>query len=137
MSLFNVNFIVSLCKVVVQMVMCDMLFIFNEWYVVVFVEEVGCELFVCILFGKCVVFYCIFVGQVVVLEDCCVYCFFLLLCSCLEGDGIVCGYYGFCYDSQGELIEILLQKVCLCGVGICYYLFLECGLLVWIWFGDL
>ncbi|MBN0727176.1 Rieske 2Fe-2S domain-containing protein, partial [Pseudomonas aeruginosa] len=75
-------------------------------------------------------------GQAVALEDRCAHRSFPLSRSRLEGDGIVCGYHGFRYDSQGELIETPSQKACPRGVGIRHYPLLERGPLVWIWLGD-
>ncbi len=136
MSLPNANLIASSRKAAAQMATRDTSFIFNEWYVAAFAEEVGRELLARTLLGKRVVLYRTLAGQAVALEDRCAHRSFPLSRSRLEGDGIVCGYHGFRYDSQGELIETPSQKACPRGVGIRHYPLLERGPLVWIWLGD-
>lgn len=103
MSLPNANLIASSRKAAAQMATRDTSFIFNEWYVAAFAEEVGRELLARTLLGKRVVLYRTLAGQAVALEDRCAHRSFPLSRSRLEGDGIVCGYHGFRYDSQGEL----------------------------------
>ncbi|HCF0053438.1 TPA: Rieske 2Fe-2S domain-containing protein [Pseudomonas aeruginosa] len=136
MSLPNTNLIASSRKAAAQMATRDTSFIFNEWYVAAFAEDVGRELLARTLLGKRVVLYRTLAGQAVALEDRCAHRSFPLSRSRLEGDGIVCGYHGFRYDSQGELIETPSQKACPRGVGIRHYPLLERGPLVWIWLGD-
>lgn len=97
---------------------CNMFFIFNEWYVVVFSDEVGCLLFKCMLLGKCLVLFCIGEGKFVVMDDCCVYCFYFLLVGQFDGDIVVCGYYGLCYDQNGDCIEVLVVVKCFKNIGV-------------------
>ncbi len=111
-------------------------FIYNEWYVVAFSDEIKRELKARTLLGKRVVFYRTEAGSPVVLEDRCPHRSFPLSESHLEGDTIVCGYHGFRYDSQGDLIEVPSQQVCPRGVGIHRYAAVERGPIVWVWMGD-
>lgn len=57
MSLPNANLIASSRKAAAQMATRDTSFIFNEWYVAAFAEEVGRELLARTLLGKRVVLY--------------------------------------------------------------------------------
>ncbi|RPZ95739.1 Rieske (2Fe-2S) protein, partial [Pseudomonas aeruginosa] len=52
MSLPNANLIASSRKAAAQMATRDTSFIFNEWYVAAFAEEVGRELLARTLLGK-------------------------------------------------------------------------------------
>lgn len=71
MSLPNANLIASSRKAAAQMATRDTSFIFNEWYVAAFAEEVGRELLARTLLGKRVVLYRTLAGQAVALEDRC------------------------------------------------------------------
>lgn len=65
MSLPNANLIASSRKAAAQMATRDTSFIFNEWYVAAFAEEVGRELLARTLLGKRVVLYRTLAGQAV------------------------------------------------------------------------
>lgn len=128
--------IVSTRKASSRMADRDTPFIYNEWYVGAFSSEIQRELLARTLLGKRVVFYRTEGGSPVALEDRCPHRSFPLSESHLEGDTIVCGYHGFRYDSQGDLIEVPSQKECPRGVGIHRYPVVEKGQVVWIWMGD-
>jgi len=136
MTLPSSKMIASSRKASSQMADRDTPFIYNEWYVGAFSDEVGRELKARTLLGKRVVFYRSEAGEPVALEDRCPHRSFPLSESHLEGDTIVCGYHGFRYDSKGDLIEVPSQKSCPKGVGIHRYPLVEKGPLVWIWMGD-
>lgn len=111
-------------------------FIFNEWYVAAFTQDVGRELMARTLLGKRVVMFRTEAGKAVAMEDRCVHRSFPLSRSWLQGDTIVCAYHGFRYDEQGNLIETPSQKVCPRGVGNRAYPLVQKGPLLWIWMGD-
>lgn len=111
-------------------------FIFNEWYVAAFSNEVGRELTPRMLLGKRVVMYRTLAGEAVALEDRCAHRSFPLSRGRLDGDDIICGYHGFRYDSAGDLVEVPSQKACPRSVGVRRYTVVEKGPLLWIWLGD-
>lgn len=114
----------------------DTPFIFNAWYVAAFSEEVSQTLLKRTLLGKRVVMYRTSGGQAVALDDRCPHRSYPLSASKLDGDTIVCGYHGLCFNSQGDCIEVPSQPTCPKGIGVRSYALLERGPLVWIWMGD-
>jgi len=114
----------------------DTPFIFNEWYVAAFGSEVSRTLLPRVLLGKQVVLYRTEAGKAVALEDRCAHRSYPLSRGHLDGDVLVCGYHGFRYDAQGDLINVPSQKNCPRGVGVREYPLIEQGPLVWIWMGD-
>ena len=108
----------------------------NEWYVAAFAAELGRNLTRRKLLGRNVVLYRTGDGRPVALDDRCAHRSFPLSSGRLDGDGIVCGYHGFRYDSAGDCIEIPSQEKCPKGIGVRAYPLVEQGPLVWIWMGD-
>ncbi|MFP1682630.1 Rieske 2Fe-2S domain-containing protein [Alloalcanivorax sp. C16-1] len=111
-------------------------FIYNEWYVAAFGEELGRALLARRILGRRVVLYRTEAGHPVALEDRCPHRSFPLSESSLEGDTIVCGYHGFRYNTEGDLVEVPSQNACPKGIGVHAYPLVERGPLVWIWMGD-
>lgn len=130
------NLIANIRKATERMADRQTPFIFNEWYVAAFANEVGRELLPRMLLGKRVVLYRKVAGQAIALEDRCAHRSFPLSRSRLDGDTIVCGYHGLRYDSQGDLIEVPSQKNCPRNIGVRHYPLVERGPLLWIWLGD-
>ena len=114
----------------------DTPFIFNEWYVAAFGNEVGRHLLGRVLLGRRVVLYRTEDGAPVALEDRCAHRSFPLSAGALEGDGIVCGYHGFRYDARGDCVEVPSQARCPKDIGVRRYALVERGPLIWIWMGD-
>ncbi|SDV50566.1 aromatic ring-hydroxylating dioxygenase subunit alpha [Chitinasiproducens palmae] len=123
-------------KAAARMANRDTPFIFDEWYVAAFKEEVGRALTPRKLLGKRVVMYRTEAGEVVAVEDRCPHRSLPLSLGRLDGDDIICGYHGFRYDSNGDLIEVPSQKNCPRGIGVKRYATAERGPLIWIWMGD-
>ncbi len=111
-------------------------FIFNAWYVAAFADEVGRHLFTRRLLDRQVLMYRTKDGRAVAFEDRCAHRSYPLSAGTLDGDTVVCGYHGFRYDAQGDLIEVPAQPRCPRGVGVRNYPVHESGPLLWIWMGD-
>jgi phenylpropionate dioxygenase-like ring-hydroxylating dioxygenase large terminal subunit len=111
-------------------------FIFDEWYVAAFSEEVGRTLLKRKILGRSIVMFRTQAGRIVALDDRCVHRSFPLSSGRLEGDTLVCGYHGFRYDEQGDCIQIPSQRHCPKGIGVRNYAVTERGPLVWIWMGN-
>lgn len=114
----------------------DTPFLFQEWYVAAFSDEVGRELLARTLLGKRIIFYRTAAGEAVALADRCAHRSFPLSAGALEGDTIVCGYHGFRYDAKGDCIEVPAAAKCPRSIGVQCYPLVERGGLVWIWMGD-
>lgn len=111
-------------------------FIFDEWYVAAFADEVGRSLMVRTLLGKKVLLYRTEAGEVVALDDRCAHRSYPLSSGELEGDTVVCGYHGFRYNAAGDCIEVPSMAKCPRSIGVKNYAIAERGPLVWIWMGD-
>ncbi|MFV0645736.1 MAG: Rieske 2Fe-2S domain-containing protein, partial [Sphingomonadaceae bacterium] len=111
-------------------------FVFDEWYVAAFKDEIGRALLPRTLLGKRIVFYRTEAGEPVALDDRCAHRSYPLSASTLQGDTIVCGYHGFRYDSAGNCVEVPSLKTCPRTIGVRRYPLVEIGPLVWIWMGD-
>lgn len=111
-------------------------FIFNEWYVAAFGEELNSELLARTLLGKRVLLFRSSSGVPVALADRCAHRAFPLSRGTLDGDTVVCAYHGFRYDEQGNCIEVPSATKCPKGIGVAEYRLVEQGPLVWIWMGD-
>lgn len=136
MTLPSDNLILGSRKAASRMADRNTPFVFNEWYVAAFTDDVGHELLPRTLLGKRLLLYRTQAGKAVALEDRCAHRSFPLSKSTLDGDTIVCNYHGFRYDENGDLIEVPSQKACPRGVGIRTYPLVERGPLLWIWMGD-
>jgi phenylpropionate dioxygenase-like ring-hydroxylating dioxygenase large terminal subunit len=110
-------------------------FIFNEWYVAAFADEVNRTLLKRKLLGRNLVLFRTEAGKPVALEDRCAHRSFPLSASKLDGDTIVCGYHGLRYDAQGNCIEVPSQTKCPKGIGVANYALVERGPVLWIWMG--
>lgn len=111
-------------------------FIYNEWYVAAFSDELQHALLARKFLNKRVVMYRTAAGEPIAFEDRCAHRSFPLSMGTLEGDQIRCGYHGFKYNESGELIEVPSQSNCPNGVVIQSYKLAERDSLVWIWLGD-
>lgn len=106
MTIPTVNIIESCRKATDKMANKNTPFIYNEWYVAAFKDEVGRELLARKILNKRVVMYRTLDGQPIALEDRCAHRSFPLSRSFLEADNIVCGYHGFKYNYSGDLIRV-------------------------------
>lgn len=110
-------------------------FIFNEWYVAAFAQEIGRSLRKRKILGRNLVLFRTVAGLPVALDDRCAHRSFPLSGSKLDGDTIVCGYHGLRYDAEGNCIEVPSQAKCPKGIGVARFPLVERGPLVWIWMG--
>jgi len=111
-------------------------FVYNEWYVAAFAQEVSREFLPRILLGKRVVLFRTETGQAVALSDRCAHRAYPLSLGKLDGDTIVCGYHGFRFNTEGNCIEVPSSSKCPKDLGVARYKVAERGPLVWIWMGD-
>jgi len=111
----------------------DTSFVFDEWYVAALSSEVGRSLLSRTLLGKRAVLYRTLAGEVVALDDRCIHRSFPLSGGVLENDTIVCGYHGFRYGAEGDLIEVPSQERCPRGLGVHRYPVREIGPTIWIY----
>jgi phenylpropionate dioxygenase-like ring-hydroxylating dioxygenase large terminal subunit len=114
----------------------DTPFIYNEWYVAAYANEVGRTLLARTLLNKRIVLFRQEDGTPVALDDRCAHRSYPLSASLLDGDTIVCGYHGFRYDSKGDCIAVPSAARCPRTIGVKNYALVEKGDLVWIWMGD-
>lgn len=110
--------------------------ILNEWYCAGFGHEFERKLIKRKLLGFNVVFYRTEAGIPVALNDRCAHRSFPLSSGHLDGDTVVCGYHGFCYDTQGDCTRVPSQERPPKNIGVRKYPLREHGRLVWIWMGD-
>jgi phenylpropionate dioxygenase-like ring-hydroxylating dioxygenase large terminal subunit len=108
----------------------------NQWYVAAYSSEIGDELFARTICGEPIVFYRAADGSVVALADRCVHRRFPLSKSSRVGDGIVCGYHGFTYDTSGTCVAVPGQKRVPRTARVKSYPIVEQDSFVWIWIGD-
>jgi vanillate O-demethylase monooxygenase subunit len=111
-------------------------FVYDDWYVAAYADEIGAQLLARTLLGRRIVMYRASSGQVVALEDRCPHRSMPLSAGTLDKDSIVCAYHGFRFDTRGDCIEVPSQASCPRNMGIRAYRTLERGPLVWIWMGD-
>jgi phenylpropionate dioxygenase-like ring-hydroxylating dioxygenase large terminal subunit len=111
-------------------------FIFDDWYVAAFAQEVGPHLLAKTLLGKGIVMYRQANGQVVAMEDRCPHRSMPLSAGALKDDHIVCAYHGMQFNPQGDCVQVPSQATCPRSMGVRTYATLERGPLVWIWMGD-
>lgn len=115
----------------------DTPFIFNEWYVAAFSQEVTRSLLARTLLGRRVVLFRAQAGRPAALEDRCAHRAYPLSASHLEGDTIICGYHGFRYNLKGDCMEVpSMPQGRTSHIGVHAYPTLELGGVVWIWMGD-
>lgn len=111
-------------------------FVFDDWYVAAFADELGPHLLARTLLGRAVVMYRSAEGRVVALEDRCPHRSMPLSAGELQGDHIVCAYHGMRFDTQGDCVHVPSQATCPRAMGVRTYPTLERGPVVWIWMGD-
>lgn len=111
-------------------------FVMNEWYVAAFAEELGRDLLKRTLLGKRVVMYRLEDGTPVAFADRCAHRSYPLSSGHLDGDVLVCGYHGFRYDSNGDVVEVPSASKCPKNIGVKRYALEQRGDLVWIWMGE-
>jgi phenylpropionate dioxygenase-like ring-hydroxylating dioxygenase large terminal subunit len=111
-------------------------FVYDEWYVAAFGDELKHELLPRTLLGKHLVLFRTGDGQPAALADRCAHRAYPLSRGKLEGNTLVCGYHGFRYDAQGDCVDVPSASTCPKGIGVQHYKLVEKGQLVWIWMGD-
>ncbi len=111
-------------------------FIFDDWYVAAFADEVGQSLLTRTLLGRGIVMYRNAEGQVVAMEDRCPHRSMPLSAGELKDDHIICAYHGMRFNSEGDCVHVPSQATCPRSMGVRTYVTLERGPLVWIWMGD-
>ncbi len=110
-------------------------FIYNEWYVVAFADELGPALLPRTILDRTLVLYRTSDGTPVALDDRCVHRSFPLSSGTLRDDDVICGYHGMRYDATGTVIDVPSQARCPRGLSVRSYPLYETGPLVWAWMG--
>lgn len=111
-------------------------FLYDEWYVAAFTDEIGRTLLRRTILDRRIVFYRTEAGEAVALADRCAHRSYPLSAGLLDGDTIVCGYHGFRYDAAGDCIEVPSAAKCPRSIGVKRFPLVEQGDLVWIWMGE-
>jgi phenylpropionate dioxygenase-like ring-hydroxylating dioxygenase large terminal subunit len=111
-------------------------FVFDDWYVAAFADELGPQLLARTLLGRGIVMYRTAQGQVVAMEDRCPHRSMPLSAGELKDDHIVCAYHGMRFNTQGDCVHVPSQATCPRSMGVRTYVTLERGPVVWIWMGD-
>ncbi|WP_426135434.1 Rieske 2Fe-2S domain-containing protein [Pseudomonas sp. PWP3-1b2] len=114
----------------------DTPFIFNEWYVAAFSNEVSRTLLQRTILGRTLVLFRTEAGAPIALDNRCPHRSFPLSAGRLVGDTLICGYHGFRYDAQGTLIEAPSVAKCPRNIGVRDFPMVERGSVIWIWMGD-
>lgn len=109
---------------------------FNCWYVAATSDEVGQGLLARRLLDTPVLLYRRRSGEVVAMEDRCVHRAYPLSAGRRDGDRVVCGYHGFCYEPDGRLVGVPSQENVPPGARVRSYPILEQSPFVWIWLGE-
>jgi len=111
-------------------------FVFDDWYVAAFADELGPQLLSRTLLGRGIVMYRTREGQVVAMEDRCPHRSMPLSAGELNNDRIVCAYHGIQFNAQGDCVHVPSQASCPASMGVRTYATFERGPVVWIWMGD-
>ena len=111
-------------------------FIFDDWYVAAFADELGPRLLARTILGRGVVMYRNAENQVVAMEDRCPHRSMPLSVGELKDDHIICAYHGMRFNMQGDCVHVPSQAKCPHSMGVRTYATLERGPVVWIWMGD-
>lgn len=111
-------------------------FVRNAWYVAALATEVTRTPLARVLLGVPVVMYRLRDGRAVALEDRCAHRSFPLSRGTLEGDLLVCGYHGACYDGDGHCRRVPSQAQIPPGALVRSFPLVQRGQLLWIWPGD-
>ncbi|MEK7345905.1 MAG: aromatic ring-hydroxylating dioxygenase subunit alpha [Pseudomonadota bacterium] len=111
-------------------------FVFDDWYVAAFANELGTGLLARTLLGRGLVMYRSADGQVVAMEDRCPHRSMPLSSGELKDDHIICAYHGMRFNTQGDCVHVPSQSSCPRSMGVRTYATLERGPVIWIWMGD-
>ncbi len=114
----------------------DTPFVFDDWYVAAFADELGPHLLARTLLGRGLVLFRRADGQVVAMEDRCPHRSMPLSAGELQDDHIVCAYHGMRFNVQGDCVHVPSQATCPGSMGVRTYATLERGPVVWIWMGE-
>jgi phenylpropionate dioxygenase-like ring-hydroxylating dioxygenase large terminal subunit len=111
-------------------------FIYDEWYVAAWSEEITRAPLRRLMLDEPIVLYRKLDGTPAALLDRCVHRAYPLSAGRVEGDNIVCGYHGFVYDACGSCVAVPGQSTVPKHAGVRAFPLVERGPLVWIWMGD-
>ena len=103
-------------------------FVFDDWYVAAFADEVGQQLLARTLLGRGVVMFRDTQGKVVAMEDRCPRRSMPLSAGELNDDHIICAYHGMRFNTQGDCVHVPSQATCPRAMGIRTYATLERGI---------
>jgi vanillate O-demethylase monooxygenase subunit len=110
--------------------------ILNCWYVGALSHEVSREMFSRKLLGTKVLMYRTLDGTPVAMDDRCPHRSFPLSKGSLDGDNVVCGYHGICFNQKGECQGMPSLPKAPTHVSQKTFKCVEKGPLIWVWLGD-
>jgi vanillate O-demethylase monooxygenase subunit len=111
-------------------------FLRNQWYCAALSHELKSEPFGRIFLNEPVVLYRKADGGIVALEDRCCHRRAPLSKGKIEGDNLRCGYHGFLYDAQGQVIWVPGQDKVPPEAKVRAYPVVEKHGFIWIWMGE-
>ncbi|HEY5348538.1 MAG TPA: aromatic ring-hydroxylating dioxygenase subunit alpha [Candidatus Lustribacter sp.] len=111
-------------------------FVFDEWYVGAWAQEITRVPMRRVVLDEPIVFYRKQDGAATALLDRCVHRAYPLSAGTLDGDNIVCGYHGFVYDACGTCVAVPGQASVPRSAAVRAFPLIERGPFVWIWMGD-
>lgn len=111
-------------------------FVFDDWYVAAFADEVGAQMLARTLLGRGIVMFRDTQGKVVAMEDRCPHRSMPLSAGGLKDNHIICAYHGMKFNTLGDCVHVPSQTNCPRAMGVRTYATLERGPVVWIWMGD-
>lgn len=111
-------------------------FVFDEWYVAAFADEVTRTPLARLLLGIPVVLLRRTDSGITALEDRCPHRSMPLSRGTLEGDTLVCGYHGARFGCDGVCVGVPSQSVVPPGARVRAFVAEQHGPLVWIWMGP-
>ena len=110
--------------------------IFDCWYVAALSSEVTREMFSRKILGQKVLMYRTLEGAPVIMDDRCPHRSFPLSRGTLEGDNVVCGYHGICFNAKGNCQGMPSLPNPPVHVTQRTFKAVERGPLIWVWMGD-
>lgn len=106
------------------------------WYVAATSEEIGTAMSSRRILDRQIALRRRPSGEVVAFADRCPHRGYPLSRGRVDGDRVICGYHGFCFDGDGACVEVPSQPNVPYGASVRAYPVREVPPFVWIWTGD-
>ncbi len=112
------------------------MFIWNDWYVAAWADELKEQPIGRTLLGEEVVLFRGQNGKAVALENRCAHRGLPLSCGSITGRGIQCGYHGLTFDGEGKCVDVPGQDRIPPRANLRRYPLVEKDQMLWIWMGP-